>query len=80
MKNECYDVMFRKKIYSSLDEVQRDVDQWITWYNQERSHSGKHCYGKTPWQTWEDAKHLAKDKQLNHLFKSADNHTCLTNQ
>lgn len=78
IKNECYDRIFRKKIYTTLDELQVDVDEWITWYNQERCHSGKHCYGKTPWQTWLDSIPLAKDKQIDQLFESSDNQACLT--
>ena len=37
------------------------------WYNEERTHSGKHCYGKTPWNTFIQTKHLALDKQLDEL-------------
>lgn len=29
MKQEFYDIAFRKKIYASLDELQIDVDHWI---------------------------------------------------
>ena len=79
IKYECYDRIFRKKIYTTLDELQADVDEWITWYNQERCHSGKYCYGKTPWQTWIDSIPLAKEKQLDQLFESSDSQTCLTN-
>jgi hypothetical protein len=43
------------------------LDDWIKWYNTERTHSGKHCYGKTPWQTFLDSKHLALEKQLDQL-------------
>ncbi|MDV6345245.1 integrase core domain-containing protein [Nitrosomonas sp. Is37] len=84
MKNDCYDVMFRRKLSHSLElgrnpAIQQEVDRWLTFYNQERAHSGKYCYGKTPWQTWLDAKALAKDKQLDNLFVSSDNQTHLTN-
>ena len=48
IKEEFYQIAFRKKIYSSLEEIQKDVDEWINFYNTERTHSGKHCYGKTP--------------------------------
>ena len=47
IKEEFYQIAFRKKIYSSLEEIQKDVDEWINFYNTERTHSGKHCYGKT---------------------------------
>ena len=78
IKNECYDRIFRKKIYTTIEELQTDVDQWVTWYNRERCHSGKHCYGKTPWQTWLDSLSLAKEKQLDNLFEPSDSQTCLT--
>jgi len=77
IKNECYDRTFRNKIDSTLDELQMDMDEWITWYNRERCHSGKHCYGKTPWQTWLDS--LAKEKQLDSLFEPSDSQTTLSN-
>ena len=61
---EFYQIAFRKKVYSTLQELQDDLDQWIENYNTERPHSGRHCYGKTPWQTFEDSIHLAKEKLL----------------
>ena len=64
MKNEFYDIAFRKKIYRSLEELQIDVDLWINKYNTQRTHSGKHCFGKTPMQTFLDAKHLATEKTI----------------
>jgi transposase InsO family protein len=64
MKQEFYDIAFRKKIYTSLEELQIDVDQWIMKYNELRPHSGKHCYGKTPLQTFKEAKKLATQKTI----------------
>lgn len=75
MKNEFYDVVFRKKLYRSLEELQHDVNLWLVEYNQRRPHSGKYCYGKTPWQTFIESKQLAKEKQLEYLFKSDKNVT-----
>ncbi len=63
--NEFYQVAFRKKVYSSLEELQDDLDQWIKQYNQQRPHSGKHCYGKTPMETLKDSIPLAHAKRLN---------------
>ncbi|MWN32745.1 MULTISPECIES: IS481 family transposase [unclassified Gilliamella] len=74
MKTECYDILFRRKIYTQLSEIQNDIEQWLDFYNRERAHSGKYCYGKTPWQTWNDAKGLVKEKQLENLFYSSDTH------
>ena len=62
--NEFYRVTFRKKIYRTLEELQQDLDTWITTYNTERSHQGRWCYGKTPMQTWTDSLPLAKEKML----------------
>ncbi|NAW51199.1 IS481 family transposase, partial [Elizabethkingia argentiflava] len=37
------------------------------YYNNERTHTGKHCYGKTPLQTFLDSKPIAKEKLLETL-------------
>lgn len=63
--NEFYRVAFRKKIYQTLDELQDDLDNWMLEYNEQRPHSGKYCFGKTPMQTFIDAIPLAKEKMLN---------------
>jgi transposase InsO family protein len=67
IQEEFYAIIFRKKVFQSIEDLQTELDNWIRWYNEERTHSGKHCYGKTPWQTFLDAKHLALDKQLDAL-------------
>lgn len=67
MQEEFYSIIFRKKLFSSIEELQQEVDVWINWYNTERTHSGKYCYGKTPWKTMIDSKHLAHDKQHNYF-------------
>src|ERR1700753_3370774 len=36
-------------------------------YNQNRPHSGKYCFGKTPLQTFLDSRHLADEKMLDRL-------------
>ena len=74
MKNEFYDVAFRKKIYASIEQLHADVDQWLKVYNTTRPHSGKYCYSKTPEQTFSGSKKMARDKQLDrvHNFRSAD--------
>jgi len=62
MLNEFYRVTFRKKIYTSIDELQNDLDAWLASYNDERPHQGRWCYGKTPMQTFTDSIELAKEK------------------
>jgi len=64
--NEFYQIAFRKKIYQSIDELQEDVDRWIQEYNNERPHSGKYCFGKTPMQTFVDSIPMAKEKMIGY--------------
>jgi transposase InsO family protein len=67
--DEFYRVAFRKKIYHTLEELQNDLDEWMKFYNEERTHSGKYCFGKTPMQTFLDTKHLAKEKMLDNILQ-----------
>ncbi len=73
IKHEFYELAFRKKIYTSVEELQKDVDGWLKNYNEIRPHSGKYCYGKTPMQTFLDAKHLAQSHQLDTLYVKIEN-------
>ena len=73
MQDECYSLLFRKKLYSSVEELQVDVDEWIRKYNMERPHSGRYCYGKTPWLTFLDSKHIALAKYIAKGGDIADN-------
>jgi transposase InsO family protein len=38
LKEEFVGVAFRKKIYTSLDELQEELDKWLQHYNYERPH------------------------------------------
>ena len=62
---EFYQVAFRKRIYSSIQQLQADLDSWVASYNEDRPHQGRWCYGKTPMQTFIDKTQLARDKMLN---------------
>jgi Integrase core domain len=53
--------------YSSLDQLQADLDSWLEQYNEHRPHSGKYCFGKAPMQTFLDSRHLAHEKELDRL-------------
>lgn len=68
MQEEFYAIAFRKKMYNSLEELQTDIDCWINYYNEERPHSGRYCFGKTPMQTFEDSKDLARQKDVQQIF------------
>jgi transposase InsO family protein len=62
--NEFYRVVFRKRLYTALADLQADLDAFLNGYNTERSHQGRWCYGKTPMQTFFDSLELAKEKQI----------------
>jgi len=66
MQEEFYAVAFRKKLYDNLELLQADLDQWLDYYNNERPHSGRYCYGKTPMATFEESLTLAKEKMLGN--------------
>ena len=73
MQEECYHILFRKKFYSRLDDLQVDVDNWLASYNNARPHSGKHCFGKTPMQTFRDSIYIAKSKNIGTMERISDN-------
>lgn len=54
VQDEFYRVAFRKKFYRSLEEVQTDLDIFMSWYNNERTNQGRYCQGRTPIQSFID--------------------------
>ena len=64
---EFYQVTFRKKLYDSLEELQKDLDDWINHYNTERTHQGKMCCGRTPMDTLLDGKSIWAEKNLAQI-------------
>ena len=64
MLDEFYRVAFRKKVYREIAELQADLDNWIRTYNEEREHQGRWWFGKTPMQTFLDARQTAKEKLI----------------
>lgn len=64
---EFYQVAFRRKIYASLEELQGDLDEWLSYYNHHRTHQGKMCCGRTPMATLIAGKEIwqAKVTDLN---------------
>ena len=62
--DEFYRVAFRKKLYDSVEMLQADLDAWMVIYNEQRTHQGRWCFGKTPMQTFLDAIPMTKDKMI----------------
>ena len=75
IQNEFYASAFRRKLYTSLEQLQADVDEWVDSYNAERTHSGKYCFGKTPLQTFFESAKLALDKQLDRFAPTIEQTT-----
>ncbi|WP_371878175.1 IS3 family transposase [Chitinophaga nivalis] len=59
-------------MYTSLESMQADLDDWINYYNRQRAHSGKYCFGKTPLETFKDSIGLAKEKRIADWYLAAD--------
>ena len=45
---EFYQITIRKKIYHTLEQVQKDLSEWLYHYNYERTHQRKICCRRTP--------------------------------
>ncbi len=56
--DEFYKVAFRKKVYTSLEDIQTDLDMFMDHYNSERTNQGRHCKGRTPMETFKDGLEL----------------------
>jgi transposase InsO family protein len=61
---EFYQVAFRKAVFETIDQLQKELDTWIEFYNTERTHQGKMCCGRTPLETLIDGKTVWLEKQL----------------
>lgn len=62
---EFYQVTLRKKIYADIESLQKDLDEWLYYYNNNRTHQGKMCCGRTPIETLVDGKKIWKEKFFN---------------
>jgi transposase InsO family protein len=64
---EFYQVTFRKKLYTTIEELQADLDNWLDEYNNARTHQGKMCNGRTPMATFLDGMKICKEKDLSRM-------------
>ena len=62
---EFYQPTLRRKIYRNIDELQQDLDEWLSYYNNERTHQGKKCCGRTPMETLLAGKKIWKEKFID---------------
>ncbi|EOP0126230.1 IS481 family transposase, partial [Escherichia coli] len=55
------------KLYGDLDTLQSALDEWLAHYNNERTHQGKMCNGRTPMETLLDGKRIWAEKNLSQM-------------
>ena len=65
--NEFYRIAFRKKLYQDLETLQADLDDFMRRYNNERTHQGKRCKGRTPMETFVEGKELYNQKNIEKM-------------
>jgi hypothetical protein len=65
--NEFYQIIFRKKLYATIEDLQKDLDEWINYYNNDRTHHGKMCCGRTPIETLLERKLIWAEKNLAQI-------------
>lgn len=64
---EFYQITFRKKLYEDINSLQKDLDDWLDYYSNERTHQGKICNGRTPMETLLSGKLIWDGKNLNQI-------------
>lgn len=47
--DEHFRIKGRTKFYESVDEMQKDLDEYLMEYNTKRAHQGRNMNGRTPW-------------------------------
>jgi len=62
--DEFFRETFRDKFYSSVDELQKDLDEWLHCYNHERPHRGYRNMGRRPIETIEAGKIIKEQETL----------------
>ena len=61
---EFYQVAFRKAVFETIEQLQKELDIWLESYTIERTHQGKMCCGRTPMETLIDGKTVWLEKKL----------------
>ena len=65
--DEFFRETFRDKFYSSVEELQKDLDQWLYLYNYERPHRGYRNMGRRPIETIEAGKIIKEQETLKQV-------------
>jgi len=70
--DECFRVTGRTTWYVEPEEIQRDLDRFLQYYNFERSHQGYRLGGRTPAQAMREAMGLDSLPPVNPATQEAD--------
>ena len=60
--DEFFRKAFRERFYTTVEELQRDLDEWLIYYNTQRPHQGYRNMGRRPIETIE--KYLQETKSV----------------
>jgi len=71
--DEFFKETFRKKFYTSLEELQQDLDEWLHYYNYERPHRGYPNMGRRPTETMEQGKEIGKQMKATKPNSTSEN-------
>jgi transposase InsO family protein len=69
--DEHFRIMGRKKWYEALDEMQKDLETYLNYYNRKRSHQGRNMNGRTPYKAFIDGIEKTPEKENQKLNKAA---------
>jgi transposase InsO family protein len=56
VQEEFFGIAFRKTFYESVEQLQKDLDVYVDFYNRERAHQGYRTQGRTPYQAFLDGR------------------------
>lgn len=64
VKEEFFTVAFRKTLYESIAELQKDLDEFMEFYNTRRSHQGYRTKGRTPYQAFLEGRRIVAQEEV----------------
>lgn len=65
---EFYQITFRKELYNSLKELQKDLVEWLDYYNNNLTYQDKMCCERTQMKTLLVGKQNWLEKNLDKDF------------
>jgi transposase InsO family protein len=74
--DECFRVKRRQTFYLTIEEIQHDLDEFMAYYNLERTHQGYRLNGRTPAQALRET--LGIDALPNLRFTSITDESSIT--